>query len=164
MDEKPVAVTASGAGHIEGSPENIARIMLFYPSGTVANLNVNWLAPVKVRQTLIGGSRKMIVYDDLEPSEKVKVYDRGVSVTHSADEVHNLRVSYRVGDMWAPHLSVKEALLTEIEHFIDCVENGAQPMTPGASGLGVVTMLEGAMLSMRQRGMPIDLAPIRRAS
>ncbi len=164
MDEKPVAVTASGAGHIEGSPENIARITLFYPSGAVANLNVNWLAPVKVRQTLIGGSQKMIVYDDLEPSEKVKVYDRGVSVTENPDEVHNLRVSYRLGDMWAPQLSVKEALLTEIEHFIDCIENGAKPITPGASGLGVVTILEGAMRSMRQRGTPIDLTPMRKAS
>ena len=87
MDDKPVAVTASGAGHVGGSPENIARITLFYPSGAVANLNVNWLAPVKVRQTLIGGSRKMIVYDDLEPSEKIKVYDRGVSVMSNPDEV-----------------------------------------------------------------------------
>ena len=164
MDEKPLAITASGAGHIQGSPENIARITLFYPSGALANVNVNWLAPVKVRQTLIGGSRKMIVYDDLEPSEKIKIYDRGVNVTQNEEEVHNLRVSYRIGDMWAPQLSVKEALLTEIEHFIDCIANGTKPLTSGVSGLGVVKMLEGAMLSMRQRGQPIDLGPVRRAS
>ena len=164
MDEKPLAVTASGAGHILGSPENIARITLFYPSGTVANVNVNWLAPVKVRQTLIGGSRKMIVYDDLEPSEKIKVYDRGVNVSANPDQLQDLRVSYRIGDMWAPQLSAKEALLTEIEHFVDCIENGAQPMTPGVSGHSVVEVLEGAMRSMRQRGMPIDLTPVRRAS
>lgn len=164
MDEEPVGVTASGAGHIAGSPENIARITLFYESGAVANVNVNWLAPVKVRQTLIGGSRKMIVYDDLEPSEKIKVYDRGVHVTSNPEEVQDLRVSYRMGDMWAPQLSVKEALLTEIEHFVDCIEHGKTPLTSGANGLGVVSMLEGAMLSLRRRGMPIDLVPLRRAS
>lgn len=164
VDEKPSAITAIGAGHIQGSPENIARITVFYPSGAVANVNVNWLAPVKVRQTLIGGSRKMIVYDDLETSEKVKVYDRGVQLTSNPDEVHNLRVSYRMGDMWAPQLSVKEALLTELEHFIDCIAKGTQPMTGGASGLGVVTMLEGAMQSLRKRGMPVELGPVRRAS
>lgn len=164
MDEKPVAVTASGAGHIEGSPENIARVTLFYPSGAVANINVNWLAPVKVRQTLIGGSNKMIVYDDLETSEKIKVYDRGVKVTTNPEEVQKLRVSYRMGDMWAPQLSVKEALLSEMEHFVDCITNGATPVTPGASGLGVVAMLEGAMRSLKQRGTPVDLVPLRRAS
>jgi predicted dehydrogenase len=164
MPEKPVTVTASGAGNIKGSPENIARIMLFYPSGAVANVSVNWLAPVKVRQTLIGGSKQMIVYDDLEPSEKVKVYDRGVQLTQNPDEVQSLRVSYRMGDMWAPQLLATEALLTEIEHFVDCIEHGTQPITSGANGLGVVTMLEGAVLSMRQRGMPIDLEPVRRAS
>ncbi len=105
-----------------GQPENIARIMLFYPERRGSQLNVNWLAPVKVRQTLIGGSRKMIVYDDLEPSEKVKVYDKGVTSRDNPEEVHNLRVGYRIGDMWAPQLSVREALLTEIEHFIDCID------------------------------------------
>lgn len=164
MDQKPVAVTASGAGHIEGSPENIARVTLFYPSGAVANINVNWLAPVKVRQTLIGGSNKMIVYDDLESSEKIKVYDRGVKVTTNPEEVQKLRVSYRMGDMWAPQLSVKEALLSEIEHFVDCIENGTLPVTAGSSGLGVVAMLEGAMRSLKQRGTPVDLVPLRRAS
>lgn len=164
MDEKPVAVTASGAGHIEGSPENIARVTLFYPSGAVANINVNWLAPVKVRQTLIGGSNKMIVYDDLEASEKIKVYDRGVKVTTNPEEVQKLRVSYRMGDMWAPQLSVKEALLTEIEHFVDCIANGTTPLTSGSSGLGVVAMLEGAMRSLKLRGTPVDLVPLRRAS
>ena len=99
---------------------------LFYPSAApIAHLNVNWLAPVKVRQTLIGGSRKMIVYDDLEPSEKIKVYDRGVTLGDGHDERSTARVSYRSGDMWAPQLSVKEALLTEMEHFVDCVDQRA---------------------------------------
>lgn len=164
MDEKPTAISASGAGHIQGRQENIAYLTLFYDSGAVAHLNVNWLAPVKVRQTFVGGSKKMIVYDDLQPSEKIKVYDRGVDVESQQVQSQQLRVSYRLGDMWAPQISVREALLTEIEHFADCITTGKRPDTPGESGLNVVEMLEAAMMSLRQRGVPIDLAPIRRAS
>jgi predicted dehydrogenase len=164
LDTKAVAVSASGAGHIEGVPENMAHIALFYPNGIVAHLNVNWLAPVKVRQTLIGGSRRMIVYDDLEPSEKVKVYDRGVNLSSGAEEFNKLRVSYRVGDMWAPHLSVKEALLTEVEEFAACITAGKTPTTSGMNGLRVVEMLECAIQSLNRRGHPVELAEMRRAS
>ena len=164
IDQQPVAISASGAGHIEGRPENIAYLTVFYDSGTVAHLNVNWLAPVKVRQTFVGGSKKMVVYDDLQVSEKIKVYDRGIDVDDTPQKLQQLRVSYRMGDMWAPQLSVREALLTEIEHFVDCIANGTKPNTSGESGIGVVEMLEAAMMSLRQRGVPIDLAPIRRAS
>lgn len=163
LPDGPVAVSASGTGHFEGGLEDMAHLTLFLPGRAVAHLNVNWLAPVKVRQTLIGGSRRMIVYDDLEPSEKVKVYDRGVSMEDAANGV-DMRVSYRSGDMWAPQLSVKEALLTEIEHFVDCVAEGAQPITSGESGLSVVRTLECAMASLRQRGHPVEIAPARRAS
>ena len=130
LQEKPAAVSASGAGHIRGRQENMAHLSLFYPSGTVAYLNVNWLAPVKVRQTLVGGSRKMIVWNDLEPTEKIKVYDRGVTLGEGTEQVA-ARISYRSGDMWAPQLSVKEALLTEMEHFVDCVTHGREPITSG---------------------------------
>jgi predicted dehydrogenase len=164
LDEQPIAVSASGAGHIRGSVENMAHISLFFNSGTTAHLNVNWLAPVKIRQTLIGGSRKMIVYDDLEPSEKVKVYDRGVSVNGDVQELHKMLVSYRIGDMWAPQLSVKEALLTETEHFVQAINTGATPITSGHSGMNVVTMLECAAMSLKQRGAPIEINAIRRAS
>ena len=164
MDQQPTAVSASGAGHIRGSPENMAHISLFFPSGTVAHLNVNWLAPVKIRQTLIGGSRRMIVYNDLEPSEKVKVYDRGVSLNGNEDAVQKLLVSYRMGDMWAPQLSVKEALLTETEHFVRSIATGSSPMTSGISGLNVVAMLECAMQSLKQRGAPVEINANRRAS
>ena len=165
MQDSPVAVSASATGHIRGNQENMAHLTLFYDGGMVAHLNVNWLAPVKVRQTLIGGSRRMIVYDDLQPSEKVKIYDRGVTLhAHDDEEVNKLRVSYRMGDMWAPQLSTKEALLTEIEHFVSCVEQGAQPRTSGLSGLRVVQALESAMLSLRGRGNPIELRKLQRAS
>lgn len=165
MDTNPLAVSASGIGHIQGVPENMAHIALFYPDGFVAHLNVNWLAPVKVRQTLIAGSRRMIVYDDLEPSEKVKVYDRGVNLSEAGtEEVNKLRVSYRQGDMWAPHLSVKEALLTEVEHFTSCIDQSGVPTTSGANGMRVVEMLECAVQSLNQRGAPIEINPMRRAS
>jgi predicted dehydrogenase len=164
LDTRAVAVSASGAGHIEGAPENMAHIALFYPDGVVAHLNVNWLAPVKIRQILIGGSRRMIVYDDLEPSEKVKVYDRGVNLSTTAEEVNKLRVSYRVGDMWAPHLSVKEALLTEVEHFAACIVGGKTPTTSGLNGLRVVQMLESAVQSLSKRGHPVEIVPRRWAS
>jgi predicted dehydrogenase len=164
FDEQPTAVSASGAGHIRGNPENMAHISLFYPSGTVAYLNVNWLAPVKIRQTLIAGTKRMIVYNDLEPSEKVKVYDRGVDLNPSEQDLHKLLVSYRSGDMWAPQLSVKEALLTETEHFLSAIATGRAPLTSGTSGLHVVVMLEAAAQSLSQRGAPIEITPLRRAS
>jgi predicted dehydrogenase len=163
LDCQPVAVSANGAGHL-GRLENMAQVTIYFAGGTTAHLNVNWLAPVKIRQTLIGGSRRMIVYDDLQPSEKIKVYDRGVDVVGSQEELYRLLVSYRTGDMWAPQISVKEALMTEIEHFIDCITTQTAPLTSGGSGLRVVEMLENASLSLQQRGHPIEFTPLRRAS
>lgn len=165
IKKRPTAISASGSRHIAGRPENIAHVTLFYDSGTVAHLNVNWLAPAKIRQTLIGGSKKMIIYDDLQPSEKVKVYDRGVDIEDRGQEQQQqLRMSYRMGDMWAPQLSVREALQTEIEHFADCITNGATPITGGMSGLSVVEMLEAATISLQNRGTPVELAPLWRAA
>jgi len=163
LEESPAAVSASGVSHVAGSPENMAHVTLYY-SDAVAHLNVNWLAPVKVRQVLVGGSRKMIVYNDLDPSEKVKVYDRGVNVASDADEIYRMRVSYRVGDMWAPCLSTAEPMLTETAHFVSCIETASRPVTDGHLGLGVVEILEAATRSMRQRGHPVELTPFRKAS
>ncbi|MGE0024567.1 MAG: Gfo/Idh/MocA family protein [Hyphomicrobium sp.] len=163
--QQPTAVSAGGTRHIAGRPENMAHVTLYYDSGTVAHLNVNWLAPAKIRQTLIGGSKSMIIYDDLEPSEKIKVYDRGVDLEPRGKEQEaQLRVSYRMGDMWAPQLTVREALLDEIEHFASCINAGTVPLTSGQSGLGVVEMLEAATLSMQRRGAPIELGEFRIAS
>jgi predicted dehydrogenase len=164
VKERPIAVSANGASHVRGTPESMAHITLFFDSGMMAHLNVNWLAPVKVRQTLIGGSRKMIVYDDLEPSEKIKVYDRGVRVNQSPEQIYQTLIEYRTGDMWAPHLSAKEALHTEAQHFVDCVTSGSAPITGGAMGLHVVELMEAASQSMRQRGHPAELSALRRAS
>jgi predicted dehydrogenase len=165
LRQQPSAISASGTCHIPGRPENIAHVTMFYESGTTAHLNVNWLAPAKIRQTLIGGSKSMIVYDDLEPSEKIKIYNRGVDVeSQNPEQQQQMRVSYRMGDMLAPNLPVREALLTEIEHFADCIANNTTPITSGESGLGVVEMLEAATLSMQRRGSPIELGANRRAS
>lgn len=157
LREHPVAVSASGINHFPGTPENLAFITLFYESGTIAHANVNWLAPVKVRQVLLGGSKKMIVYDDMEASEKVKVYDRGVSFTDDPKEIYQLRVGYRSGDMWAPQLVTTEALGVACEHFAKCIVNRAVPVTDGALGLRVVELIEAATSSMRGRGETVYL-------
>ena len=157
LGEHPVAVSASGTNHFPGTPENLAYVTLFYASGSIAHINVSWLAPVKVRQILVGGSRKMITYDDLEPSEKVKVYDKGVHLTDDPLQIHEMRVGYRTGDMWAPKLSMTEALRVEGEHFVDCIEHGRTPRTDGELGLRVVQLIEAATRSMRHRGETVSL-------
>jgi predicted dehydrogenase len=157
FDEHPVAVSAAGINHFPGTPENLAYITLFYESGLIAHANVSWLAPVKVRQILIGGSDKMITYDDLEPSEKLKIYDKGVSFTDDPKQIHEMRVGYRTGDMWAPKVDGAEALRVEGEHFVDCIVNGTKPLTDGHLGLRVVEVIEAATSSMRGRGETVHL-------
>ena len=157
LNEAPVAVSATGTSHVPGTPENMAHLALFFQNSCVAHVSVNWLSPVKVRQTFIGGSRKMIVYDDVEATDKIKVYDKGITVNGSAEAAHQLKIGYRAGDMWAPHLPAKEALQTEIEHFIDCVCTGACPISNGITGFQVVRILEAASRSIQAQGNPIRL-------
>jgi predicted dehydrogenase len=152
LGEHPVAVSASGTNHFPGTPENLAYITLFYNSGTIAHTNVSWLAPVKVRQILVGGSKKMIIYNDLEPSEKIKVYDKGVTLTDDPRQIQEMRVGYRTGDMWAPKLVSTEALRAASEHFVDCIEHVKVPETDGRLGLRVVELIEAATSSMRGKG------------
>lgn len=160
LDSRPHAVSATGIGHVPGAPENVAYLSLFLPNNVVAHINVNWLAPVKVRQTLIGGSKKMIVFDDLEPSEKLRIYDRGITLGERPEQLYQTLVGYRMGDMWAPNLPVTEALHTEAMHFLDCIENQKTPITDGEMGLRLVRILELATQSMRQNGLPIDFAGV----
>jgi predicted dehydrogenase len=150
-------VSATGMSHVNGGHENIAYLTLFFDTHLIAHLHVNWLAPVKIRRTLIGGSQRMIVYDDLEPSEKIKIYDKGITVNNNPDSVYQLLVGYRAGDMWAPRLEGAEALKTEVAHFIDCIERHTTPKTDAASGLRVVKLVEAASKSMAARGRPIEL-------
>lgn len=158
LGEHPIACTASGTNHFPGTPENLAYVTLYFESGTIAHINVSWLAPVKVRQTLIGGSEKMIVYDDLQPSEKVKIYDKGVSFTEDPQQIYNMRVGYRTGDMLAPRLDTQEALKLASQHFVDCVDTGQTPHTDGQMGLRVVQLVEAANRSMRARGETVQIS------
>jgi predicted dehydrogenase len=158
IGQEPVAVSATGLSHLPGQPENIAYMTIFFDTRLIAHVHANWLAPVKVRRTLLGGSRRMIVFDDLEASEKIKVYDRGISVNPSPENVYQMLVGYRTGDMWAPQLAVAEALHTEALHFVECVSQSTTPRTDGRAGLRVVRLLEAASLSMSRRGEVVELA------
>jgi predicted dehydrogenase len=162
LRQQPIAVSATGLAHVPGTPANIAYLTLFFERPLIGHVHVNWLAPVKVRRTLIGGSRRMIVYDDLEASEKVKVYDRGISVNPSPENVYQMMVGYRAGDMWAPQIAVTEALGTEAAHFVDCIQNGAVPETDGHAGLRIVRLLEAATVSMQERGRLVTLGTAAR--
>lgn len=158
LPSTPCAVAATGINHVFGGTENLAYITMFFQENVIAHVNVNWLSPVKVRRTLVGGSKQMIVYDDMEPSEKVKVYDKGITVNSTPDSLYKALVGYRSGDMFAPQLDVSEALKVEIQHFADCIKTGAEPITGGQAGLRVVRILESASLSMKQRGKLVTLA------
>ena len=156
---KPYAVSATGMSHISKQPENIAYLTLFFKNKLIAHIHVNWLAPVKIRRTLISGSKKMIVYDDLEPSEKVKVYDKGVHLKSDAKSIYKMLVNYRTGDMWVPQIDIGEALQREALHFIECINKRKKPITDGESGLRVVQIIEAATRSMANQGKPVRLTP-----
>jgi predicted dehydrogenase len=155
---EPVAISATGMSHFASNGENIAYLTLFFPDNLLAHIHVNWLAPVKVRRTLIGGSRRMVIYDDVESSEKVKVYDKGVNISNTPESVHQLLVSYRAGDMWAPRIDMTEALKVEVQEFVDAIEAGRRPLTDGQAGLQVVRILEAATQSMAVRGQVVEFA------
>jgi predicted dehydrogenase len=157
LSARPAAVSATGLAHVAGRPENIAYITMFFEQPLIAHIHVNWLSPVKIRSTLIGGSDKMIVYDDLEVLEKVKVYDRGITVTPDSESFYQVLVGYRVGDMWAPKLDGTESLAVEFQHYVHCVETGERPRTDAQAGLQVVRILEAASLSMKDRGRLVEL-------
>jgi predicted dehydrogenase len=150
IEETPEAVVATGQTHLNGF-EDVAFITLYFPNKIIAHINVNWLSPVKVRTTLIGGEKKMLVWNDLEADEKIKIYDKGIDVT-SQQGLYNLLVNYRSGDMWSPQVDRIEALSHELAYFVDCVTHDKVPFNDGAAGLRVVKMLEAADESLRKRG------------
>src|SRR5204862_2805797 len=130
---EPEAIVATGEKHVNGV-ENIAFITIYFANKVIAHLNVNWLSPVKVRSTLIGAEKKMLVWNDLEADEKIKIYDKGVERS-SSNSNHDLRVSYRAGDLWVPRIEQVEALKTETEYFVECVLRGETPFNDGNAGL-----------------------------
>ena len=149
------AIVATGQSHLNGH-EDIAFITAYYPDSMIAHVNVNWLSPVKVRTTLIGGEKKMLVWNDLEADEKLKIYDKGVDVKNQ-EGLYNLLVSYRSGDMWAPQIEQVEALRLELSYFADCIRKDEKPFNDGCAGLKVVRMLEAATESLSTRGSLVYL-------
>ena len=134
----------------------MAFITIYFPRNIIAHINVNWLSPVKVRTTLIGGRDKMLVWNDLEADEKIKIYDKGVEIANG-EGVYDLLVSYRSGDVWAPKCDQAEALKVELDYFIECILNDRTPINDGAAGLRVVSLLEAAEQSLKDRGRVIEL-------
>jgi len=157
LGRAPKMIAATGMASVPGQPESLAYLTCFFENNLIAHFHVNWLAPVKIRRTMIGGSNKMVEWDDMELSEKLRIYDKGITVSTNPESIYQLKVGYRAGDMWAPHLPNVEALQVEARHFLDCIKTGKAPITDGRAGLRVVRILEAASKSMAQHGQPIEL-------
>ncbi len=155
IQDTPQAIVATGESHLNGH-EDVAFITVYFPRNIIAHINVNWLSPVKVRTTLIGGEKKMLVWNDLDADEKIKVYDKGVTI-RNRENLHQLLVSYRSGDMWAPQVQQIEALKAELTYFHDCINTNTTPFNDGAAGLRVVKMLEAAACSINKRSEAVLL-------
>lgn len=156
VDQPPQWVSAIGTAHY-GKLENLAYLTIMFEDSLIAHLHLNWLAPVKIRSTLIGGSKRMIVYDDLEPSEKIRVYDKGVTLQSDSASRARAMVDYRTGDMYAPYIDKDEPLQRVCETFVQAIEQGLKPATDGRVGLQVVRVLEAAQQSIRKSGERIAL-------
>ena len=157
LPNEPEAIVATGEKHVNGI-EDMAFVTMYFSDNVIAHLNVNWLSPVKIRTTLIGGEKRMLVWDDLEADEKIKVYDKGVE-RRSSDPDYDLRVNYRAGDMWAPRVESVEALALEAQRFVDCVSSGTAADNDGHAGLRVVRMLEAIDESMSHKGKMVYVRP-----
>jgi predicted dehydrogenase len=156
--QDPVSISATGMKHLNCPFENIAYVTAHFEGNMIAHYHLNWLAPVKVRRTLVGGSKKMIVYDDMEATEKVKVYDKGISMNHDPDCRERLLAGYRNGDMHAPNLDAVEALRLMAREFVQSIVEHRAPLSDGRSGYRVVRLLEAAQQSIEQNGRPIKLS------
>jgi predicted dehydrogenase len=157
VDQKPISVSAVGIRHFNGF-EDIAYLAVHFAGHLIAHFHVNWISPVKVRKILLGGTKLMVVYDDMEPSEKVRVYDRGVDIKEE-ESVYKTLVQYRTGDMFAPHIDGTEALSRMTGEFVNSIQTGKRPIADGEAGLSVVRILEAAELSMRSGGRRVELTP-----
>ena len=155
VNDKPVAVAATGTAHFNGL-ENIAFVTVYFENNMIGHFNVNWMSPVKVRSTLIGGDKKMLVWNDLDADEKIKIYDKGVDVS-SKESIYNLLVSYRSGDVWVPKINQTEALKIEADYFVDCITKGTSPINDGMAGLRVVKILEATTKSLKNKGEMVTL-------
>ncbi len=155
LNKDPECVVATGADHLGSGIENVAYLTVYFPENMIAHINTNWLSPVKIRQTLIAGKKKMIVWDDNQPSEKVRVYDKGIEVVNTADEVYDMLIQYRTGDMFCPKIDATEALGVEINEIVATLENNQPSKADGKAGWMVVRILEAAQESIKNRGQEI---------
>lgn len=157
MPMKKLAVSATGSSYFSNGIVAKSILTIYMENDVISHINTSWVSPVKIRQTLIGGSAKMVLYDDTHPSEKVKVYDKGIELYETKEDLYRLNVQYRVGDMYAPKIDDVEALSLETEHFVDCVNHGKEPLTGCAAGLEMVKVLTASKQSLEKRGAPVEL-------
>lgn len=158
IDEKPASVSATGASRVHGKLEDIAYVAVKFKSGLIAHFHVNWMSPVKIRRIIIGGSKKMVVFDDLNPDEKIKVYDKGIKLLDAPkDKIYKNLIQYRIGDMYAPNIESTEALKAEVAHIVDCIQNKKKPLTDGKAGLNVVKLLGAAQKSLKKGGASVRI-------
>jgi predicted dehydrogenase len=156
LSKPPRGVSATGYSHLRNQPEYAAFLTVFFDD-MIGHINVNWMSPVKIRRTLVGGANQLIVFDDLESAEKIKVYDSGITVTHTSDDKDRFLIGYRTGDLWSPRLQESEALAVEASHFASCILRRERPITGGIQGLQLVRILEAANRSLRLNGAPETL-------
>jgi predicted dehydrogenase len=156
LKQKPAAIIATGKSHFGQKPEDVGYITVYFDDNVIAHFNVNWLSPVKIRMTLIGGEKKMLVWNDLESDEKIKIYDKGVHIKSQAG-IYDLLVSYRSGDIWTPTVDQTEALKLEAEYFVECIVNNRTPINDGEAGLRVVKILEASDKSIKNNGRMVKL-------
>jgi len=158
LDARPDRLAAHGRSYIRPGIEDVAFLDLEYPNRVIANIHVSWLDPCKIRRTTVVGSKKMLVYDDVSNLEKIRVYDKGVTVPPHYDNFGEFKLSYRYGDMLVPRVDEAEPLKVECRHFLDCIENRVRPLSSGEDGLAIVRSLEAASESLREGGRRVDIA------
>ena len=152
LDHYPDRINGQGKAHFKEGIEDVATVTLNFPNGTIAFLHNSWLDPAKVRKITFVGSKKMLVYDDINPNEKIKIFDKGVDAPPYYDTYAEFQFSYRYGDIYIPRINEYEPLRRECEHFLDCAASGKKPKSDGYSGLRIVSILEAANRSMRNGG------------
>jgi predicted dehydrogenase len=158
IPQRPKSVSCISVGHVAESPDDVAYLTLLYENNLVAHVHVNWLSPVKIRRMLLGGSDKMVVFDDLDPVEKIKIYDRGITRKEDLVGTGQIPLAYRrTGDVLMPQFDMTEALRVEVDHFVRCIEHGEKPLTGGAEALQIIEILEAAEQSNREQGRMVTL-------
>ena len=153
----PRSVAATGSCHTGGDQEDVAYLNLDFGGNLLASFHVNWLSPVKIRHLIIGGSKKGLVYNDLNAWEPIKIYDRGITVAEDPESRRGALISYRTGDICSPHVEQAEPLRNVVDHFTDCIRTGKRPLTDGEAGLRVVRILDAAQRSIKAQGGRITL-------